>query len=210
MCEDGRQLVAVCFVMSLTHRLLLALGLTFILVGVGIGITACGSRGQHVPVAASVHGFTLTDIAGQPHPLAQYRGRVLLIVNVASKCGFTGQYAGLQALHDRYRERGFVIIGVPANDFLWQEPGSNEQIAQFCSTTYGVKFPLMAKVPVTGDDRHPLYWYLTRDSARPGRIGWNFTKFLIGKDGTVVERFAPSTEPDAAAVIAAVEAALGT
>lgn len=188
------------------------LHLTGVLVIVGvlvaIGITACGSRGEHVPVAASVYGFTLADITGKPHPLAQHQGKVLLIVNVASKCGYTGQYAALQSLFEKYRERGLVIIGVPANDFLWQESGSNEQIAQFCSTTYGVTFPMMAKIVVTGDDRDPLYWYLTRDSARPGKIGWNFTKFLVGREGTVVERFGPSTEPDAPEVIAALEQAL--
>jgi glutathione peroxidase len=175
---------------------------------VSFTLTACGSRGEHVPVASSVHRFTLSDITGQPHPLAQYQGKVLLIVNVASKCGYTGQYAALQALYEKYRERGFVIIGVPANDFLWQESGSNEQIAQFCSTTYGVKFPMMAKIVVTGDERDPLYWYLTRDSARPGKIGWNFTKFLVGKDGTVVERFGSATEPDAPELITALESAL--
>ena len=157
---------------------------------------------------ASVLVLLGTDIAGKPHPLAQHQGKVLLIVNVASKCGYTGQYAALQSLYEKYRDRGLVIIGVPANDFLWQESGSNDQIATFCSTTYGVKFPMMAKVEVTGDNRDPLYWYLTRDSARPGKIGWNFTKFLIGRDGKVVERFGSSTEPDAAEVIQAVEQAL--
>jgi glutathione peroxidase len=195
--------------MPILRRRLLSLSVATIAVVLAISITACGSRGEHVPVASNVHAFTLTDITGKPHPLAQYQGKVLLIVNVASKCGYTGQYAALQALYEKYRERGFVIIGVPANDFLWQESGSNEQIAQFCSTTYGVKFPMMAKVEVTGDNRDPLYWYLTRDSARPGMIGWNFTKFLIGRDGTVVERFGPSTEPDAPEIIQVVELAVG-
>ena len=180
-----------------------------------IGVIACNSRAEqraqrpHVHVADSAFEFTLTDIKGQPHDFAQHSGKVLLIVNVASKCGFTGQYAALQALYDSYHDRGLVIIGVPANDFLWQEPGSNEQIAQFCSTTYGVTFSLMAKVVVTdGEDQHPLYWWLTADSARPGPIRWNFTKFLIGRDGKVVERFGPSTKPDAPSVIAALEQAL--
>jgi glutathione peroxidase len=175
---------------------------------VAIGVTACGSRGEHVPIASSVYGFTLTDITGKPHPLDQYRGKVLMIVNVASECGYTGQYAGLQALHEKYRERGFVILGVPANDFLWQEPGTNEEIAAFCSTRYQLTFPMMAKITVTNEERDPLYWYLTRDSARPGRVGWNFTKFLVGRDGAVVERFGPSMEPDAPPLLAAVEQAL--
>lgn len=194
--------------MPITCRRLFGLSIATIAVVLAISVTACGSRGEDVPVATSVYGFTLTDITGKPHPLAQYQGKVLVIVNVASKCGYTGQYAALQSLYEKYRERGLVIIGVPANDFLWQESGSNEQIAQFCSTTYGVTFPMMAKVVVTGDDRDPLYWYLTRDSARPGKVGWNFTKFLIGRDGTVVERFGPSTEPDAPSVITALEQAL--
>lgn len=172
------------------------------------GISACGSRGEHVPVATSVYGFILSDIAGKPHPLEQYRGKVLLIVNVASKCGYTGQYAGLQALYEKYHDRGLVVIGIPSNDFLWQEPGTNEEIATFCSTKYHVTFPLMAKVEVTGDERIPLYWYLTRDSAKPGRIGWNFTKFLIGQDGMVVERFGTSTKPEAEEVTQAIERAL--
>ena len=172
------------------------------------GISACGSRGEHVPVATSVHGFILTDIAGKPHPLDQYRGKVLLIVNVASKCGYTGQYAGLQALYEKYRGRGLIVIGIPSNDFLWQEPGSNEDIATFCATKYNVTFPMMAKVEVTGDERIPLYWYLTRDSAKPGKIGWNFTKFVIGRDGAVVERFGPGAEPDAAEMTTTIEGAL--
>jgi glutathione peroxidase len=192
--------------MRLLRRSLVALMVSAVVVS--LTFTACGSRGEQVPVATSVHGFTLTDIAGKPHPLDQYRGKVLLIVNVASKCGYTGQYAGLQALYEKYRDRGLVIIGVPSNDFLWQEPGTNEEIAQFCSTKYNVTFPIMAKVAVTGDERIPLYWYLTRDSARPGKIGWNFTKFLIGRDGTVLERFAPGTKPEADEVSQAVERAL--
>lgn len=194
--------------MPLLRRRLFSLSIATMAVALAISITACGSRGEGVPVATSVYGFTLIDITGKPHPLVQHSGKVLLIVNVASKCGYTGQYAALQALYEKYRERGLVIIGVPANDFLWQESGSNEQIATFCSTTYGVTFPMMAKIVVTGDDRDPLYWYLTRDSARPGKVGWNFTKFLIGRDGKVVERFGPSTSPDAPSMIAALEQVL--
>lgn len=194
--------------MPVPRRHLVSLVVAAAVAAVAISVTACGSRGEHVPVAMSVYGFTLTDISGKPHPLDQYRGKVLLIVNVASRCGYTGQYAGLQALYEKYRERGLVIIGVPSNDFLWQEPGSNEEIATFCSTKYHVTFPMMAKVEVTGDERIPLYWYLTRDSARPGKIGWNFTKFLIGRDGTVVERFGTSTKPEAEEVTQAIERVL--
>lgn len=194
--------------MRLLRRSLVALVLSAVVVS--IILPACGSRGEHVPVATSVFGFTLDDITGKPHPLDQHRGKVLLIVNVASKCGYTGQYAGLQALYEQYRDRGLVIIGVPSNDFLWQESGTNAEIAQFCSTTYGVTFPMMAKAVVTGDERIPLYWYLTRDSAKPGKIGWNFTKFVIGRDGTVSDRFGASTDPEAAELVAAIESALGS
>ncbi len=184
------------------------------IVAVLVGITACVSRAEaraarpHVHVADSAFEFTLDDIHGKPYDFSQHSGKVLLIVNVASKCGFVGQYEGLQKLYERYRERGLVIIGVPANDFLWQEPASNGEIAQFCSTKYNVTFPMMAKVEVTGSGQHPLYWWLTEDSAKPGPIRWNFTKFLIGRDGRVAERFGPGTKPDALEVITAVEQAL--
>ncbi len=177
-------------------------------------ITACASRAEHQadrphqPVAASVFELTLDDIQGKPYPLQQHAGQVLLLVNVASKCGFSGQYAALQALYERYRARGLVVIGVPANDFLWQEPGDNAEIAQFCSTTYGVTFPMMAKAAVTGDEQSPLYRHLTSESSKPGAIRWNFTKFLIGRDGKVIDRFGPSTEPDAPPVLSALESAL--
>lgn len=158
-----------------------------------------------VPLAHSPLDFTLTGIDGKPHPLDQYAGKVVLLVNVASRCAFTGQYVALQALHERYRGRGLVVIGVPANDFLGQEPGTETEIGAFCSTTYGVTFPLMAKVGVRGDDICPLYRHLTTESARPGRIGWNFTKFLVGRNGLVVERFGSTTAPDDQRIIAALE-----
>lgn len=158
-----------------------------------------------VPLAHSPLDFTLTGIDGRPYPLDQHAGRVVLLVNVASRCAFTGQYAALQALHGRYRERGLVVIGVPANDFLGQEPGAEAEIQEFCSTTYGVTFPMMAKVGVRGADICPLYRHLTTESARPGRIGWNFTKFLVGRDGRVAERFGSTVAPDDARLVAAVE-----
>jgi glutathione peroxidase len=163
----------------------------------------------HIPIAHSPLEFTLADIGGKPYPLDQHRGQVVLLVNVASQCHFTAQYKALQALHERYRERGLVVIGVPANDFLGQEPGSDAEIRTFCSTTYGVTFPMMAKVGVRGEDICPLYQHLTSESARPGKIAWNFTKFLVGRDGLVAERFGPTTAPDDPRVIAAVELALG-
>ncbi|HET6611277.1 MAG TPA: glutathione peroxidase [Kofleriaceae bacterium] len=147
---------------------------------------------------ASIYDFTLDDIKGEPQPLEQYRGKLLLVVNVASKCGFTPQYAGLEALHEKYHPRGFEVLGFPCNQFHNQEPGNAEEIASFCSLTYGVTFPIFAKIEVNGSGAHPLYKYLK--SAKPGLLGteaikWNFTKFLVGKDGEPVARFGPRQEP---------------
>ncbi|MFF6811323.1 glutathione peroxidase [Streptomyces sp. NPDC012403] len=144
--------------------------------------------------------------------LDQYAGRAVLVVNVASKCGLTPQYAGLERLHERYAEQGFTVLGVPCNQFLGQEPGSAEEIAEFCSATYGVTFPMTEKVEVNGEGRHALYERLTGFADAEGHSGdirWNFEKFLIGRDGEVVARFAPQTEPESAEVVAAVEKALG-
>lgn len=156
--------------------------------------------------AQSVHDFTMTTIDGKPAPLSQFKGKVVLVVNVASRCGLTPQYAGLEALYRKYKDRGFVVVGVPANNFGGQEPGSNEEIAEFCKRTYDVTFPMMAKVSVKGDDMHPLYKHLT--ATKGGDIRWNFTKFLVGKDGRVIERFEPRVEPAAPEVAAAIERAL--
>jgi len=143
--------------------------------------------------------FTVRDIHDQPVDLAAYRGKVLLIVNTASQCGLTPQYEGLQALFDRYKERGFLVLGFPCNQFGAQEPGSNEQIEAFCDTSFRVSFPLFSKIDVNGDDAAPLFKYLR--AAAPGvlgsqRIKWNFTKFLIDKEGRVVKRYAPMTKPE--------------
>src|ERR1700744_4832475 len=159
----------------------------------------------------SVYSFTLQSIEGQPVSLRSYHGKVLMLVNVASKCGFTPQYAGLESLYEKYKDKGFVIVGVPANNFAQQEPGTNEEIKKFCSGKYNVTFPMMAKVSMLGDDQTPLYTYLTAKDTDPdhaGDIKWNFTKFLVGRDGKIVARFEPATKPDSPEVAAAVEAAL--
>jgi len=143
--------------------------------------------------------------------LSQYAGKAVLIVNVASKCGLTPQYTGLERLHERYADQGFTVLGVPCNQFMGQEPGSAEEIAEFCSATYGVTFPLTEKAEVNGDARHALYDRLVGFADAEGHTGdirWNFEKFLIGRDGKVVARFSPQTEPEAAEVVAAVEGAL--
>jgi glutathione peroxidase len=161
----------------------------------------------------SLYDFTLTSIDGQPAPLAAYKGKVVLLVNVASRCGFTPQYAALESIYEKYKDSGFVIVGVPANNFGAQEPGTNQEIKTFCSSKYHVTFPMMAKVSVKGEDITPLYQFLTDKGMNPqtgGEIQWNFTKFLIGPDGHVVTRFEPDVTPDSPQVMSAVEKALAS
>jgi glutathione peroxidase len=155
--------------------------------------------------ASSVHEFTLNSIDGKPAPLSAYQGKVVLIVNVASRCGFTPQYAGLEALYEKYKDRGFVILGFPANNFGGQEPGTNEEIKTFCSSKYNVTFPMYSKISVKGEDKAPLYQFLT---ATGGEIQWNFTKFLVDKNGKVVARFEPKVTPESPDVAGAIEKAL--
>jgi glutathione peroxidase len=144
----------------------------------------------------SIFDFTVRDIRGQEKNLADYKGQLALVVNVASKCGLTPQYEGLQALYDRYRDKGFVILGFPANDFLAQEPGTDTEIESFCTTRYQVNFPMFSKISVKGPEIHPLYRYLTTESEKPGEIAWNFHKFLIGRDGRVLSNIDPRTKPE--------------
>lgn len=148
----------------------------------------------------------MNTIDGKPAPLSIYKGKVVLFVNVASKCGYTPQYTGLQSLYSKYKDKGLVIVGVPANNFGAQEPGSNAEIATFCSRTYNVTFPIMAKVSVKGSDITPLYQYLTASNG--GDVKWNFTKFLVGKDGKPVQRFEPGVTPDSPELAMAIEKAL--
>ena len=162
--------------------------------------------------AKSIYDFTMNSIDGQPVSLKSYKGKVVLLVNVASKCGFTPQYAGLEKLYEKYKDKGFVIVGVPANNFAQQEPGTNEEIKTFCSRKYNVSFPMMSKVSVLGEDKTPLYRYLTDTQTDPkfgGDIKWNFTKFLFDRKGNPVARFEPAVTPDSPEVQAAVESALG-
>jgi glutathione peroxidase len=156
--------------------------------------------------ASSIHEFTMNSIDGQATPLSTLKGKAVLVVNVASQCGYTPQYAGLQALYEKYKGQGLVIVGVPANNFGGQEPGSNEEIKQFCSRKYSVTFPIMAKVSVKGGDQTPLYQYLT--TTMGGDVKWNFTKFLLGKDGKPVQRFESGVSPDSPELAAAIEKAL--
>jgi glutathione peroxidase len=159
----------------------------------------------------TIFDYTLNTIDGQPAPLSAYKGKVVMLVNVASRCGYTPQYTALESTYEKYKDRGFVIIGIPANNFGAQEPGTNKEIKTFCQSKYNVTFPMMAKVSVKGEDKNPLYQYLTDKSANPktgGDIQWNFTKFLVGPDGQIITRFEPAVTPDSPEVLAAIEKAL--
>ena len=159
----------------------------------------------------SIYDFSLKDIDHKEVNLGQYRGKVVLVVNVASRCGFTPQYEGLQKVYLKYKDRGFVILGFPANNFMSQEPGTDEEIKAFCSAKYNVTFPIFSKISVKGDDIHPLYKFLTSKDTNPdfgGDIKWNFSKFLVDKNGKIIARFEPAVKPESDPVIQAIEKAL--
>lgn len=178
-------------------------------------VLACGTLSFAADQAAKGPlDFTMNDIDGKPVELSKYKGQVVLIVNVASKCGHTPQYTALEALYRKHKDKGFTILAFPANNFLGQEPGTNAQIKEFCTAAnskYHVTFPLFAKISVKGKDGHPLYQELTKfgdENVKAGDVSWNFEKFLIGRDGKVIARFAPKTKPDDAKITGAVEKAL--
>lgn len=173
---------------------------------IGVAAVSVGSMTMSVYEDAEIGA-----LQGGSANLGQYLGKAVLIVNVASKCGLTPQYAGLERLHEQYAARGFTVLGVPCNQFMGQEPGTSQEIAEFCSATYGVTFPLTEKVDVNGDARHPLYGNLVGTADADGHTGdirWNFEKFVIAPDGTVAARFSPQAEPDSAEVVAAIEKVL--
>lgn len=160
----------------------------------------------------TLHDFSARSITGEDSSLRDYAGKVALVVNVASKCGLTPQYAGLEKLYETYHARGLEVLGFPCNQFAGQEPGSDAEVQEFCKLRYGVSFPLFAKIDVNGATRHPLYAWLSAEDAAPegpGDIKWNFGKFVVGRDGRVNARFAPTTAPDDPALLAAIEQALG-
>jgi len=174
-----------------------------------LAATAIAGAGTAVPRDAL--DFRLKGIDGEEVDLGRWRGNVVLIVNTASKCGLTPQYAGLQKLWTEDSAKGLVVLGFPSNDFLWQEPGSNQEIKQFCSIKYRVTFPMFEKIDVKGKGQAPLYEYLTAQDVKPagkGGVSWNFEKFLIGRDGKVAARFSPKTKPDAPEVLQAIKAEL--
>lgn len=189
----------------LAGMLLLIVGLASCDPGYSTGVT--NALASETP-ASRVYEFTLDDIDGQPVSLSRFRGKVLLIVNTASFCGNTPQYGGLQELYERYRERGLEILAFPANNFGRQEPGTNEEIATFCYTKYALEFPLFSKISVKGEDKHPLYQYLTEQSPFPGEVEWNFQKFLVDEAGMVIARYRPSTKPLSGQIVQDIEHAL--
>jgi len=200
----------------MNRRIALVLSLSLALAIAG----GCGKSGEfsaQVPapggksVSQTVYDFAMKDIDGKEVSLALYKGKVLLIVNTASKCGFTGQYDGLEKLYKTYKDRGLVVLGFPANNFLWQEPGTDGEIKQFCSLKFGVTFPMFSKISVKGKSQDPLYAFLTDEKANPGfggAITWNFNKFLVNRAGRVVGRFGSKVEPDSKELLQAVEKAL--
>lgn len=163
------------------------------------------------PKVSSIYEFKMKNIDGSDVSLETYKGKVVMIVNTASKCGYTPQYEQLQAVYDKYKDKDFVILGFPANNFLGQEPGTDSEIKEFCSLKYKVTFPMFSKISVKGADQHPLYTYLTNEKSNPGfsgDIGWNFEKFLLGKDGKTIARWKSNVKPDDPQVIEAIEKAL--
>jgi len=177
----------------------------------GIAMASESNNPEKETAQPTFYGFAVETIDGVSTNLVPYRGQVVLVVNVASRCGFTKQYAGLQKLYESYRERGLVILGFPCNDFMGQEPGTNEEIREFCSVNFGVTFPLFAKIHVKGDKKHPLFAWLTdgqRHSGLGGEVSWNFNKFLVGRDGRLLAHFGSRTAPDDPALVKAVEHAL--
>jgi len=185
--------------------------LLLIAVAVLPGCAASGDTEQEPEKMPKPLSFTMKSLNGEDVDLSKYQGKVVLIVNVASKCGLTPQYEQLQALHDKYAEDGLAVLGFPCNQFLWQEPGNAEQIQEFCRVNYGVTFDMFAKVEVNGKEACDLYKTLTALETKPvgpGKISWNFEKFIIGRDGEVVARFSPRTKPDDPAVLKVIEAEL--
>ncbi len=181
----------------------------FAVVFVGVAFVLVQKWQHSTPIAGvsekTIYEFVVKDIAGQDIAMSKFKGKVILVVNTASNCGFTSQYEGLEQLQKKYQSEGFSVIGFPANDFMGQEPGSNAEIAQFCKTKFKVSFPMMEKISVKGSETHPLYKFLIKSSGEAKDVEWNFAKFLVNKDGVVVARFAPKTSPQSVEVISTLE-----
>jgi glutathione peroxidase len=168
-------------------------------------VTSAQTKEGQMETQPALYSFTMKTIDGNDKKLSDYKGKVLMIVNVASKCGHTPQYQGLESIYEKYKNQGFMILGFPANNFFSQEPGSNEEIKTFCSLNYGVTFDMFSKISVKGDDQHALYHYLTEESPVPGAVKWNFQKYLVDRKGNVVDKFSPGTEPTEKEVLNEIE-----
>ena len=178
------------------------------LAALGMGAATAKASETVEPAETSAFGFEFESISGQPMPLSAFTGKVLLVVNTASQCGFTDQYSGLQQLHERYAEQGLVVIGVPSNDFGGQEPGGAEEIAQFCEQNYAIAFPLTAKATVSGDNAHPFYVWARAQKGWMGAPKWNFHKYLVNRQGELVDYFNSTTAPQSDALVKAIESTL--
>jgi glutathione peroxidase len=196
--------------------MMLKIGIGVVVIAVGVAayfayrILGPGPAAANpAPPDSKFYDFTMKGIDGKDVPLSSFKGEVLMVVNTASRCGFTPQYEGLQSLFERYKDRGFKVLGFPANNFMGQEPGTDEEIQDFCTTRFKVSFPMFSKISVKGTDQHPLYNFLTTQSPFPGAVSWNFNKFLIDREGNVVARFGSGDKPEDPKVIAAVEKAIG-
>lgn len=188
-----------------------ALGAAALLVFSQPGVAADADGASKSADPAYVLGFTMDRIDGEPQKLSEYEGKVLMIVNVASRCGMTPQYKALQELYEKHAERGLVVLGFPANNFMGQEPGTNEEIAEFCERNYGVTFPMFSKISVKGRDMHPLYQRLTSQPAPiGGNVSWNFQKYIVDRSGRVVAMFGPRTRPDDPKIVELIEKLLGS
>jgi glutathione peroxidase len=179
--------------------------LVLVIVFVWSAMSSTQTKGKLMDQPPKLYSFVMKTIDGKDRPLSEYRGKVLLIVNVASKCGHTPQYKELQSIYAKYKDRGFMILGFPANNFMRQEPGTNKEIKEFCSLNYGVTFDMFSKISVKGSDQDPLYEYLTKESSVSGPVSWNFQKYLIDRKGNVVEKYAPGKKPDEKEVIEKIE-----
>jgi glutathione peroxidase len=179
--------------------------LTLSLLFIVANICNAQSKEKQMEQQSKLYSFNVKTIDGKDKPLSDYKGKVLMIVNVASKCGNTPQYEGLESIYKKYKDRGFVILGFPANNFLGQEPGTNDEIKKFCTLNYGVTFDMFSKISVKGSDQDPLYQYLTKESPVQGAVTWNFQKYLVDRKGNVVEKFAPRTKPEEKEVIDRIE-----
>ena len=168
-------------------------------------IVLAQTKEKKMETQPKLYSFTMKTIDGKDKKLSDYKGKVLMIVNVASKCGHTPQYKGLEAIYEKYKDSGFMILGFPANNFLWQEPGSDKEIKEFCTLNYGVTFDMFSKISVKGKDQHPLYQFLTKEPSVAGEVKWNFQKYLVDRQGSVVDKFAPGTEPTEKEVIDKIE-----